>query len=262
MFPFSLITLARGIGKSAGPVRSFIDAHDLVPERDLEPLPGRAGTWRSLGVDPQFRVACLMPAGWFRVRLQMTCAQQAHVEILADSGQGFAAADCFERINYCGTSTRDFLVNLPRPIRGFRLDPLDAPGEFRLEQLRIEPVSRCHVLQRALRSAWEGFHFDRSALGGLFDTLRLLGRGQWGRIKSRLLESVSGPSALAPPLDDPVRAYAAWRQRRQMTSGKLHNLRATIAALENPPFISLLLPAANETRSAVHNTIASVLAQV
>ena len=154
---------ARGCGSAKAQEGSFaptvppchaLALHDLIPWQELEPVPGAApGTWRATGVDPQFRAVCHIPAGWVRIRLQMSCDDRARVELLADTGRGFNASECLERIGFRGSLERDFFAKVPQALVGFRLDPKDADGTFRLERFDIRPVSRPALLGHALWAA-------------------------------------------------------------------------------------------------------------
>ncbi len=222
----------------------------LIPWQQLEPVPGAApGTWRSRGVDPQFRLPCPLAPGWVRIRFKMASAARARVEIWADPGE------CLERVNFRGAVDREFFVNLIRPVAGLRLDPLDTTGEFRLEAFEVRPVSRPYLLGHALWSALKQARPDGKTAAALCSGLGLLLRGRLGRIKQELLRNVSGPSSLAPPSYDEDQAYEAWRQRRGLTAADRSRMRAEVAALPNPPRFSILLRGASRAPGSVEEQL-------
>jgi glycosyltransferase involved in cell wall biosynthesis len=233
---------------------------DLVPWQQLERLASES--WLAHGVDPQFRVACRMPAGWYRIRFAMSCAFRARLEIFADTGQGLETADCIERMNLRGAMTRDFFVNIPRPVSGFRFDPVDTPGEFRLDDWSIEPVSRTFVAWKALTAAIRTMRCDWATTFTLVRNAGLLLRGRMKTIKHKLLEHISGPSLLAPPPYDPVEAYAAWRRRRQLTNGDRVRMKSAIAAMPTPPLISVIMLVRDERESEWQRALDSVRKQI
>jgi len=234
----------------------FLRQEDLVAWTQLKPL--APDTWVAQGVDPQFRVACRMPAGWYRIRYALACDFQTRVEIFADTGSGLDAAECIERMNLRGDLTRDFVVNVPRPVFGFRFDPVDTPGQFRLGDLCIQPVSRAFVLRSPLWAAV----FKRTLVRTVPHHLRLLACGRLDQVKRGLLENLSGPTMLAPPPNDVVRAYAAWRGQHRLTGVDHARMRRTSATLPRTPLISFLIPAANASTDDLRHTLSSLQGQL
>lgn len=129
------------------------DGRALIPWQQLRQLGPDA--WRSHGPDPQFFVPCLLPAGWARLQLDLTCAVAGRVQVLADYGDGFRASECLARVDGRGTVALDQLVYLPRPARGVRLDPPNAPGDFRLQRLCVQPLSWYGYFRQAVVARWQ-----------------------------------------------------------------------------------------------------------
>jgi GT2 family glycosyltransferase len=232
----------------------------LIPWQQLEPVAGAApGTWRSRGVEPQFRRVCCLPSGWVRIRLQMASAARARAEIRLDTGEGLDAAACIERVSFHGDLRRDFFVKLSQPAYGVRLDPLDMEGEFRLDQFEIQPLSSTAFLTRVLLAALKHEQPGRHPVRALRTTVKLL-RGGHRQLKQHLLRYVPGPSAQAPPPYDADQVYEAWRQRRALTARDRKGLRGEVAAMCSPPVVSLLLQAADHEK--LRSTIESVRRQV
>jgi GT2 family glycosyltransferase len=198
----------------------------------------------------------------------MSCDDRARVEILVDTGQGFNAAECLERLSFRGSVKREFFVNLPRPVFGVRLDPRDTEGNFRLQKFAIRSVSRLTLLGHALWSTLRRIGGERRGVSPTrraADTsgLRLDARPKiHQRFKHFLLQNVPGPSTLAPPPCDPEQAYAAWRKQRQLTEADRVCMRAWITRQEKLPRISVIVPVANEPEQLVSATISAIQKQI
>jgi O-antigen biosynthesis protein len=240
-------------------MRKSLGAGSLIPWQQLERVPEAApGTWRSCGVEPQFRLPCRLSPGWVRIRFRMDSPARARAEIGVDTGAGLDAAEWVERISFRGTVERDFFINLPRPVYGIRLDPLDMEGAFRLERFEVRPVSRLALLGHALQSAFTQSRGDWQSLGAVGHGMASLLRGRAGQIKKWLLGHVTGHSALAPPPQDAEQAFASWRQRRALTDADRQRLRAEGGAMTAPPLLSIVLPVAEGPPAALRQAIDSI----
>jgi GT2 family glycosyltransferase len=247
----------------SGPSAGGFDARNLIPGQQLEPVAGAApGTWRSRGTDPRFLGRCRLPAGWARIRLRMACPDRARVEIRIDTGGGWDAAECVERVDFRGTLDRDFFVRFPRPIHGVRLDPLDAEGQFRLETFQVQPLTGPRLVTHALRSKLKLLLGHGRTWRALANGLGLLARGRLGCLRQKLLHALKGPSSLAPPLEDAQQAYEAWRRRRQLTGADRERMQAEAEAMSAPPFLSVLLRAVPGSEEGLRRSIASVRRQL
>jgi GT2 family glycosyltransferase len=206
---------------------------------------------RSSILDPRVRI----PAGWARVRFKMFCPDRAHVEILMDTGRGFNAAECLERVGFRGLLERDFFVNLPRPVVDIRFHRCDCPSNFRLEKFQIRPISRLGLVGYSLRN------IVRAGPTALAGPAWSLVRGRWGQFKRFLLQNVPGPSALAPPPYDPDQAYAEWRKQRQWTEADRQGIRAWISRQQKLPLISVIVPTTSKSPVYLSSTIESIRKQ-
>jgi GT2 family glycosyltransferase len=216
----------------------------------------------SRGVDPQFLVPYCGPGGWFRIRFKMSSEGRARVEIRVDTGHGLRTVECLERTSFTGTIDRQFFVNVPQPVHGFRFDPLDMEGQFRLEILQIQPVTRLGLLSRALWGALRQARLNGQTFMALANGLKSLLRGRIAEIKKKLLANVRGPSPLAPPAQDQDRVYQTWRHRRQLTAATRARMMAEAAVLPGAPLISILLPLSTNSASNLRPALASVLRQL
>lgn len=206
------------------------DEGALIPWQQLQQL--SADSWRSHGTDPQFFVPCLMPAGPVRLQLEMTSSTWGQSILLADFGDGFCASECLQRIDCRGSIKLDLVLRLPRPVRGFRFDPLDSRGDFQLQRLRIQPISWRDQLRSFLVELWRAQRTSSRT-----------------RVDFRIAEHD---------------AYEEWRDRHALTDVDRNHIRAVAAATTSPsvPLISVLLPLLETTVSAAQVSIASVLGQL
>ena len=86
----------------------------------------------------------------------MTSAPAAKPSCLQITEQAFAARNV-SRITCRREVDFDQVLYLPRPARGVRFDPLDAPGEFRLELLHMAPLSCIDILRWTCGEQWRRF---------------------------------------------------------------------------------------------------------
>jgi GT2 family glycosyltransferase len=191
----------------------------------------------------------------------MTSETRARFEFLVDRGKGLDAATCIQRNSFLGSIEEEFFVNIPWPVYGFRFDPLDMEGEFRLETLQIQPVSRLYLLGRALLALLSKVRWDRRCLLGLVRASKLLFTGRLATIKSELLSNLKGHSILAPPPQDVNQAYQAWlRQKQRPCAGQAEPTMQPLAKTARP-LLSVILPVSNEPEDWVRRSVLSVQQQ-
>ncbi len=121
--------------------------HDLEPDREAAP-----GTWLATGSHPFFIVPCQLPAGPLRIRLKMNSENAGRSIIYGVGGNNIADLHCLKQLQVKGPLELDEIVELPRPILGIRLDPLDGPGRFHLETLQVMPVPPTKTIFSAWRN--------------------------------------------------------------------------------------------------------------
>jgi glycosyltransferase involved in cell wall biosynthesis len=256
--------------KLLGPLRSLrqffwprgFDSRDLIAWHQLEPLPGDPpGRWMSEGTDPQFVVPCYFPKGWIRIRLKMTSPVQGRLDIYVDSGQGFTPAGCIERLTVSDGIDKDFFVHLPSPIRAMRIEPLDVEGEFRLEELRVRPVSRPMALWHAFASKVKLLYQHSQLTKSLGRGLLMVLRGQLGKFRTNYFKGLEGPTLQSTGCYDVNKAYELWRKHWHLTEAGRQQMRRVAAAMKDPPVISVLMPVYNVKASFLRSAIESVLRQ-
>ena len=228
---------------------------DLVPLKDLEPGDA-SGAWRACGPRPRFLIPGPFPRGWFRIRLKMTSATPGRLTLYAGDGDG----TCLRRVETHGTVNLDVFDFISSPAHAFSLDPLGGPGEFRLELLRIEPLSASRALGHAvvaklrlLRKYWQTGPALRRGLG-------MLARAEFRRLWRKLFQGLDGPNLRGGEPYDEGQAYDAWRRSRALTDADRDRLRREAAALADPPIFSVLLRAGGGDAD-VRRSMESVLRQ-
>jgi O-antigen biosynthesis protein len=239
--------------------RRSVGPSDPVPCKDLDPAPG--GAWRSTGRNPEFLIRASFPPGWVRIRLALTTAAAGWLELRADHGAGFDPAACVLRIEAQGAAQVDCCVYFDSPVCAFRLDPLDGPGEFRLDRLCIEPLGALRALGHAVAAKVALVHKYRHTGTALRRALGMLARGDFARLGKALFRTLNGPDFEKPEPYEDDEAYAAWRRSRGLSDVDRARLRAEAAALAEPPTFSVLLSVVAGREADLRRSIVSVLAQ-
>ncbi|MBY0527773.1 MAG: glycosyltransferase, partial [Gemmataceae bacterium] len=232
----------------------------LTPVQQLEAI--GTGEWRSTGSAPQFRAGCAFAAGWVRIRLRMTSDVRGRLAIHIDQGDGFVATACVERAEVWDGLASDFYVFLHRPGCAVRLDPLDVPGAFRLEQFQIDPVPAsvawCRAAWGKMGLIWGHRGLFWPALGRAF---RLIARGELATFAHKLLRGLPPSTIVGPDFCNLNTDYQTWRQRRRLTDADRAAMNAVVAAMTDPPRLSVLMPVYNTPEKYLHAAIDSVLRQ-
>lgn len=235
------------------------DHNDLVPAQQLEPVPGAVNTYNATGDDPQFHLACDLPAGWVRLDYRLTTASDSVLEVYLDHGAGFST--CVEREFVEGATDRTRYLYLPRPVRGVRLDPVQKPGRVRLEQFSLRRLRSWEVLALAVRGKF-GLLFKYDCFGpALWRGVKLLLRGGFREFGRKMYDGLHGMSADEATGHARGPAYAQWRANRVLTDADRQRLRAEAAALASPPLLSVLMPVYNTPEPILRAAIESVLRQ-
>jgi GT2 family glycosyltransferase len=125
-------------------------AGDWRPAHQLQPVASQPGHFASLGIDPYFRLAHTVPAGWymFEAKLRLPNAS-AQARIYLDTGSGESEATALSlRLHSERLCKR--LVYLPADAR-LRFDPLSTTGSFALQNLRVVRVGAAFARARLRR---------------------------------------------------------------------------------------------------------------
>jgi GT2 family glycosyltransferase/glycosyltransferase involved in cell wall biosynthesis len=166
-------------------------ANDLVPWHDLEPdREAAAGTWIATGPSPYFVVPCVLPTGWLRVHIRMTTEVPGRLELSDIGGNGVGDFASLKQIDVRGRVERDDFIYLCRTALGLRVNPLNTTGRFRMEDLRVTPVSPLGAAVHALRNKLAALRRYGLVRPALVNGLGLLLRGRLAEFSSKLYDGL------------------------------------------------------------------------
>ncbi len=251
------------LGTSPAPRPGFQTA-DLLPQQQLEAVDDApAGTWQSLGDAPQFLAAGESPAGWARVRVRMRSTVRGRLAIHVGRREGEPPTECIERTDVYESLVHEFYVHFPEPIRTVRLDPLDGPGRFVLDEFEVRPVPAPVAWWRALQGKL-GLLWAHDGLlpRALARGLGLLARGELRLFTHKLFRGLRPPSIVGPDYANLNADYQTWRRRRQLFASDRDRMRAQAAAWSEPPRISVLMPVYDPPERFLRQAIESVQGQL
>jgi glycosyltransferase involved in cell wall biosynthesis len=230
------------------------DTIELVPLNDLQP---NGDAWIATGDNPHFLLrprSGRQPSGWSRLRFRME-SDAAHLSpvLYVDDGAGFSETDA-RRISVREAAGRGVLLRLPGEVRALRLDPLRMRGRFRIEGLGIEHVGRTHavllrlapVVARLAREPGMARRYVASAVQVARQS------GLRGLLRHALRDR--------NPSDE---KYADWvRAFDTLNADDRTAIAARIAAMDNRPTISVVVPLYNTPERLLRRCIDSVRAQL
>jgi GT2 family glycosyltransferase len=243
--------------------RRALDASSLLPWRDLQPLPeAQPGSWLACGPNPEFLLPGVFAPGWVRVRVRLTAAVQGRMELYADTGPNFPASSRLLRAEVRNGVTEEFFVRLEQPVPGFRFDPLDVAGAFRIEELTVEPLRGLRLLWHALRTKCRAIRRHGQIGRSLVKGLGLLLRGRFRDFFRKGFKGLEVPATQTVQPYDLDRAYDLWRQRHPLTDRQRRQMQTACRALVAPPRISVLLPVYNVEEVYLQKAIESVRRQL
>lgn len=208
----------------------------------LQPDASRPGYFDSLGIDPHFRLAHAVPAGWymFEAKLHLSRAS-VEARIYPDTGNGESEETALSlRLRSERLCKR--LVYLPADAR-LRFDPFSAPGNFGLEQLRLVRVGTAFARARMRRklAARDPLH----AAGAAVPDEQLW--ADYCKVFETGNELVS---------------YADWIERVEQP--RLPDTAAQLAEIARwrwQPLMSIIVPTYNTDQALLRACLDSVLAQ-
>lgn len=174
-----------------------------IPIHHLEALDGKVGhRWHATASDPQFLLRPLNPAvlrrgQWFLIKFEWQCQIPVVQQLFIDCGQGYQDhASLTFRVEKSGEVS--IPLCLPQSFKGLRLDPMTAPGEFEIRDIKI-----CQARRRpAVPTEHEGVVSYLQALDGCGFQLYPLSDLQFDASQTRHWQSLgSDPHFLLKPHD-------------------------------------------------------------
>ncbi|HKP12862.1 MAG TPA: class I SAM-dependent methyltransferase, partial [Blastocatellia bacterium] len=262
----------------------------VEPMHDVRPLD--AARWQSTGSDPQFNLRGRWPEGWAEITLDLATehAVSGHARLYVDRGAGYNERDSID-LGMAGGTRRVYTYFGPEVV-AMRFDPFESAGVFQIKRLRLTPVSARKAQRRdptkteARRGALSEFLRFASSRADSFR--RKNGRAPRltelpGAVRRTLRAwklnhpdrppFYASPFAHAPHADvraaepqvfqvpEPLDAYDAWLEVNQWNARRAALLEARLAALAEPPLLSVVMPVYNAPPEFLERAIRSVVAQ-
>jgi GT2 family glycosyltransferase len=210
----------------------------LEPLQELRWLHDR-GAWEATGRDPQFNLAPPWPRGWVEVALHIVPdgAVVGQARLYVDRGEGFTERESHELGEAGVRHIRH--VWLDRDVIALRLDPFESPGRFGDPAFTLARVSarRAREAQAAARA-----------------------RPRAPRPSEHVTGRADAPAPLAPA-GDAVHPYEAWLDVNRWNARRAAILAGRLAALTEPPRLSVVMPVYNPAPEFLEAAIGSVAAQ-
>jgi len=242
--------LMRSSGARAGIAVAALNDLELVAE----------GRFESRGDEPQLAVSSRRPLcqGWTLLRLRIApdpgSCLEPHLHV--DCGAGFDERAVVALPSPDARGSISAVFQLPAGVRALRLDPARGAVAFTLGAVTLRHLS---PLEALLRLGLLRFNEARSRPRELWRQLRnglriFRAEGARGLIE-RLRKHERSLAA--------ERSYAEWvRQFDTLGEADLAGMRARIAAMRNPPLLSVLMPVYNVEPRWLERAVESVRAQV
>ncbi len=216
----------------------------LTPARPLDT--DAQGAWLSPDGPTRFRIEADIAAlagTWVEIEVALlTDAETVRTSLYVErEGQDPALPSFFG----CRARGQGSWVGLlPGDLSELWLEPLDAPGRFRIESLTIRPLSRSALVGRALR----------------IDPVETTSSVGWRIVKKRLRARNRVEALFRRPTAE---TYAAWLRENDLVSPEERAFMLDLAASwTDPPLISIAMPVYNPEPRELEAAIASVKAQI
>jgi hypothetical protein len=228
------------------------DTLELVPLKDLQPI---GDAWIATGDDPHFLLrphSGRQPGGWTLLRFKMESgAAQLSPVLYVDEGTGFSEMGA-RRISVYEAAGRGVLLRLPNKVEALRLDPLSGRGQFQIDGVWIEQIGRARaVLMRMARIASRLARNPGMARRYVVTAVRIARQsGPRGLLQLRERQALDGIYA------DWILAYDT------LNANDCAAIAARIAAIDERPMISIVVPLYNTPERLLRRCIDSVRAQL
>ncbi len=171
--------------------------HDLAPGPGLTPVPGSGGGWRVDAPHVRLAAARRLPAGWYEVRLRAADGSpgRKRVEVVFPTADRPVAREAFAWTAAC---RERFVLNLPRPASGVRVDVWDAAGTLSLAGFRVRKLSAVSAVVRSARAKLHLLRTHRCLGPAAGRGLKLILRGDWRRFGRKLLGGLADARTMLP----------------------------------------------------------------
>ena len=171
-----------------------------VHDRDLAPAAGLTPVvsgWRVDAPHARLFAARALPAGWYEVRLRAAdqSAGRKRVEVVFPADDRPVAREAFAWTAGC---SERFVLNLPRPATGVRVDVWDAAGTLSLAGFRVRKLSAVATVGRSVRAKLHLLRTHHCLGPAAARGLQLLVRGDWRRFGRKLLGGLADARTMMP----------------------------------------------------------------
>ena len=246
--------LRTALARTAGVLR--VRTHHLRPFQ-LQGLTVLApGRYRSSGNEARMSLTSnrgWLPSGWVEVSFRFSAGRTAVPCLFASADDSLTEADRV-RLPPIRDGRLRALVNLPRPVKVLRLDPVQWEGEFTLEDLRFRELNQTSAaLRNAARLAAGLIREPHRIKRAAKSALTVYRRGGLQAVRQRLFTSSYGGTG----------DYGTWTAMYDtLTDEDRAAIKRHIEALAAKPTFSLVMPTYNTPPEVLRKAIESVRSQL
>jgi GT2 family glycosyltransferase len=234
----------------------------IQPLQDVTLVNAGEREWRATGVDPAFLltggVGAVRGSAWFYVEGYLRKRSTTLTKLYFDTGAGYSE----DQVRTLPVTRRGYVrevIELPTGVRGLRLDPTEAEGDFIFEWMDVQAIgvweSRLRRLGRVL--------FDHNRFAKQDETRAAAKSGLFAPLlRGDLRRAYAQSAAMRIPAHGNESCTELWRGYQARLQASLPALRAQAAAVHGRPLISVIVPTYNTSPGMLRAMLDSVLAQV
>jgi len=210
--------------------------------------------WVSLSNDPFFFLSTEKRTffGWCNIFLEMEHEQPTVPRFYFDIGHGFNEHHSVP-LKHTGGNSYSGLAYLSEEVRQVRFDPIEYPGDFRLNRLAMKKLSKAGMAKFSATRAIELLKENPTKNFG-----RVMSAGG-SLLKKQSFRKIS----TVPEFETKVSPYPKWIETHDYSAAKHKASTAKrVKALKSPPKISVLMPVFNTSAKHLDAAIKSVVDQI
>jgi len=238
-------------------VPSRILTSTLIPDEGLEST-GPAYGWRSTSTDPRFYLPISCTNTFIRVRFRASLSrsrptyQPFRWQLFYDCGNGYS--ENHSHVVHLDGNLIDIdeIIQLPAPAIQFRMDPVEEPCEFVLENFQMEALSGITTgLNIALRKILRTYKDGHMRLA-VKRAVGLALSGQFQLIVQKMFRTKQSRQG----------SYEDWILQRTITPELTRKMAAKIEKMELKPFFSVIMPTYNSRIEFLDQAVQSIQNQI
>ena len=232
-------------------------SHRAIPKNEITRLAGSEFHWEATGNDPFFVVNMKKKGkpGWYKLQAQILAEENlasAESKLYIDYGEGFSEYHSLTLPKSKDDDSFSVILKFDRKPTFLRLDPLDIPGKFSINEFSLTPLSSIQACYSMMKSVSSHGH---PAVGK--NIARLRKKGAEGMLKN--LYKDYKKTCLSKVEQN---NYEAWINRHDhLSESWIENLCETMEKVEYQPLISIVMPVYNSTESFLSQAIESIQKQ-